>query len=201
MDEMFGKIKDKECFKHYWKRNKPCKDCQMIQSFENGEVHSIIAERGDNRQYLIIQVPFEDDRVLEILQDITDEKMFEQTLIETQNLYNDIIDSINDDMIIVNLKNMKIEMANQHFLKNNGGEKKVIGRKCHEVLHNRKTKCKQDNKCGLNLFKKRKKPATLKHTHIDEKGKPFDITIKTYPIKEPDGSINRVILLMMPEKK
>jgi PAS domain S-box-containing protein len=200
MDEMFGRIKDKECFKHYWKRNKPCRDCQMIQSFENGEVHSIIAERDDDRQYLIIQVPFEGDKVLEILQDITDEKMFEETLIETQNLYNDIIDNISDDMVIVNLKDMKIEMANQHFLKNNGGKKKVLGRKCYEVLHDRKTKCKQDNQCGLNLFKKKKKATSVTHTHVDKNGKPFDVKIKTYPIKEHDGKVERVILMMMPEK-
>jgi len=103
-------------------------------------------------------------------------------------------------MVIVNLKDMKIEMANQHFLKNNGGEKKVIGRKCHEVLHNRKTKCKQDEHCPLNLFKK-KKAATIKHIHTDKRGKPYEITIKTYPIKETDGSNNRVILLMMPERR
>jgi PAS domain S-box-containing protein len=200
MDELFGKIKDKTCFEHYWKREDPCNDCQMIKTYKSGEVHSLISNRDDDRTYLIIQVPFEDDNVLEIIQDITEEKMFETALLNTRNLFNDIMDNVSDELVIINIKDFTVETANATVLEKYGGKKRVIGKHCHEVFHNRKKRCNHPDPCPVLKSIKSKRSRTLKHSHCLVDGKKRDVTITYYPIMEPDGSIERVIILMIPEK-
>jgi len=201
IDTMFGKIKDKKCFEHYWDSKKPCKSCQMIKAYKSGEVHSIIDERSNGRKYLIIQVPFQGDKVLEIMQDITDETLFAQHLLDTHNLYDELMDNISDDMAIVNLKDYTIENANKSFLKKRGGAKNVIGKKCHEVFLGRKTKCKQGGDCPMARIKKKEQSKKIKHTHVGPDGEPYEVLINYYPIAEPSGDPERVIILMLPVSK
>ena len=72
--------------------------------------------------------------------------------------------------------------------------------KCHEVMHRVPKPDEAPEVCPLLRTINKKKSRTLKHKHFDKDGKEFEVTISYYPIVEHDGTVERVIILMLPSE-
>jgi len=85
-----------------------CADCPTRKTFENGEAHEAVREvgRGYIRQSVrIVASPVRDTdgrlvAVAEMVEDITDQRRAEETLIEREGTYRDLVERANDGIAI-----------------------------------------------------------------------------------------------------
>jgi diguanylate cyclase (GGDEF)-like protein/PAS domain S-box-containing protein len=106
-----------------------------------------------------------------------------------------VLDSLNDDVLIIDTLTYKIQDANESFLMRYGLTlAEVIGKTCHEVTHHRSDVCSPPlDSCPLLETIATAEFATAEHMHRDKNGKTIYQEVTTSPIREPDGSIRRIV--------
>ncbi|MFQ6073149.1 MAG: PAS domain S-box protein, partial [Methanosarcinales archaeon] len=121
--------------------------------------------------------------------------------------YNEkIINGIKELIIVINPNNYKIISANDNTLESTGlGKEDVIGRPCYEVLLGRSRPCSFDYICPLEeTLQTGEYASTERVIDFDDEQKGMQyIEISTYPIKNENNSINKVIHVVrdLTEKK
>ncbi|MFX1277781.1 MAG: PAS domain S-box protein [Promethearchaeota archaeon] len=90
--DTFGDCEGKICYEKYMGEESKCSFCQMEETLETKEVNRNELKAVDNRIYEIISAPYPNfdgtfDKVLEIIIDITEKKIVEQKLIESEEKY------------------------------------------------------------------------------------------------------------------
>jgi diguanylate cyclase (GGDEF)-like protein/PAS domain S-box-containing protein len=106
-----------------------------------------------------------------------------------------VLDSLNDEVLIIDTENYRIQDANEAFLSRYGLTlDKVIGRTCHEVTHNRLDMCSPPHDlCPLLETANTGRFALTEHIHHDKNGEKIYVEVSTSPILSPDGSIRQVV--------
>ncbi len=99
------------------------------------------------------------------------------------------INSITNPFVVINASDYTVELANDAY----GGEK-VIGLKCHAVVHHRSTPCTDDDHpCPVQEIKRTGKPFIGELLHYDDQGNQLNIETYAFPIFEPNGQLCRVL--------
>jgi diguanylate cyclase (GGDEF)-like protein/PAS domain S-box-containing protein len=106
-----------------------------------------------------------------------------------------ILDSLNDEVLIIDTDTYKIRDANESFLVRYGlTPDNVIGKTCYGVTHNRIDICSPPHDlCPLLETVDTGRFAMTEHIHHDKNGRKIYAEVSTSPIMGPDGSIRQVV--------
>jgi|Deesub1362A_J573_1020465.scaffolds.fasta_scaffold00004_28 PAS domain S-box-containing protein len=113
----------------------------------------------------------------------------------TDKFFKTILDSINDTISIINVRDFRITAVNSVFLKEfKLKEEEVIGKTCYEVTHHRTEPCTPpDNTCPLLETLKTGKHSKTEHIHYDKNGEKTYVEVSTSPIYDGNGKIIQVV--------
>lgn len=110
-----------------------------------------------------------------------------------------IINGISDALMLLEVKTYKIVEVNRAFLSlYRVSRDKVIGNTCHEITHHLPQPCSQifaHDPCPLEKSVSTGELSHAEHVHQDSNGKDLDIEITSYPIKDTNGKVTRIIHL------
>jgi diguanylate cyclase (GGDEF)-like protein/PAS domain S-box-containing protein len=106
-----------------------------------------------------------------------------------------VLDSLNDEVLIIDRTTYKIQDANEAFLARYGLTlDKVLGKTCYEVTHNRRDICSPPHDtCPLLETVDTRRFAMTEHIHYDKHGRQIYAEVSTFPIIDPDGGIRQVV--------
>ncbi len=111
----------------------------------------------------------------------------EQTFLKA--LSSSIIDSISDELLVIDPTDYRIVKANQALLTRlKLHEKDVLGQTCYKVTHHASEPCKPPQDiCPIQELVQTGKSVTVEHIHFDKDNKKFYVEITTHPIKNREG--------------
>ncbi len=152
----------------------------------------LVAKRKDGSTYFqeTSMTMLEDGGRVCIIRDITWRKQHEQWLRHSERFLNTIFDSIRDPFCIFD-SDFRVIRANEAYarLKNKTVDD-LLGRKCHEVLHNKSSVCEE---CVVEKTLHSFEPGVKdKRTILPDRTELWG-EIFTYPILDEDGKVSHVI--------
>ncbi|MBT8358890.1 MAG: PAS domain-containing protein [Desulfobacterales bacterium] len=116
-----------------------------------------------------------------------------------EKMSSDFLIQHSDTAIVVLTTDFKIAEANEAYLKIVGKSKEnVIGGYCHEIYYGLKVPCSMARpslKCPMMETLKTSKSAQVIHEYYDHDNRPTYSNIVTYPLKDQNGEITRIIEL------
>ena len=106
-----------------------------------------------------------------------------------------ILDSMNDAISIIDVRDFSIAGVNRVFLKEVGlSEGEVIGKKCHEITRNTSEVCRPpDDICPLPETLKNSGHSLAEHVHYGTNGEKTYVEVSTSPITDSHGNIIQVV--------
>ncbi|MEW6739762.1 MAG: PAS domain-containing protein [Nitrospirota bacterium] len=109
--------------------------------------------------------------------------------------YKTVLNGINDSICIIDTDDLSIVSVNDAFLKEYGlTEKDVIGKKCHEITHNRQTVCLPPyDPCPLNETLRTGAHAAFEHIHYTKRGERIYVEVSAHPLKDNKGRVIQAI--------
>jgi len=110
-----------------------------------------------------------------------------------------IINGISDALMLLEANTYKIIEVNRAFLSlYRVSRDEVIGNTCHEITHHLPRPCSQisdHDPCPLEKSVSTGDSSHTEHVHKDSNGGDLYIEISSYPIKDADGQVTRIIHL------
>ena len=128
--------------------------------------------------------------------DITERKKSEIQLKHAFALTKTIIDSMNDSIALIDVRDFTLVDVNSAFLKNYGytDKSQITGKHCHEITHHRPDVCSApDDICPLIETVKSKDHFAADHVHYDKQGEKIYVEVSTSPIKDDAGNVIQVV--------
>lgn len=116
--------------------------------------------------------------------------------VKQQRRFSDVVmNTINDAVYIINVKDMTITAANRIFLEHTGlEEKNIIGRKCFEITHKRTTPCQApEDPCPIQETLRTGNTKNYEHIHYDVNGNKIYVDVSTSPIRNDKGEITHAL--------
>ncbi len=107
-----------------------------------------------------------------------------------------VLDSMNDAISLIDVRDFRIIGVNSVFLKEYGlsDESEVVGKHCYEITHRRRDVCAApDDICPLAETVKSGKHFAVDHVHYDSHGEKKFVEVSTSPIKDEDGQVVQVV--------
>lgn len=142
------------------------------------------------------RIKFTEDQ-LRLLNESLERRVDERTgdLRRSHEFLRTVLDSLNDEVIIINVDDFTIVGANASFLARYGlPAHEVIGRTCHEVTHRRPEVCgPPDDICPLLETVKTGRFAAAEHIHYDRNGKELYVEVSSSPINDKDGKPLQIV--------
>lgn len=166
-------------------------------SFE-GEVKMLDKDRTEKDIYLrAYSIKTEDGRVVGLVgshNDITDRKMAEFKIVESEKLIRNILDTVDEGFISVD-RDFRIILSNKAYCSQIGAaEDEVVGRHCYEVSHKSPRPCFEEGEdCAVRHVFETGEPYGTIHKHPDAKGDILYVATKAFPIKDSSGAITSAI--------
>ncbi|MFH1654278.1 MAG: PAS domain-containing sensor histidine kinase [Pseudomonadota bacterium] len=116
-------------------------------------------------------------------------------LFESQQFSQAILDSVNEEISVIDPTNFKIVAVNNTFLNTLGLRKEeVIGKPCYEVTHHRLTPCMPPlDLCPLKETLEKGTHAKAQHIHFDKVGNRMFVEVTTSPVIDESGKITHVV--------
>ncbi len=134
---------------------------------------------------------------LAIVTDVSPLKEVEGKLRSAIAFRETIINSITDNLIVIDPQNCRVVLANDSFLSGVGWDpQEVMGKPCFEVMHRREGPCQEEG-----IYCPVQETARLKRTVLSDKsfanaqGKERIFQIATYPHFDGDGNVDLVVCL------
>jgi PAS domain S-box-containing protein len=134
---------------------------------------------------------------LAIVTDVSPLKEVEGKLRSAIAFRETIINSITDNLIVIDPQNCRVVLANDSFLSRVGWEpEEVVGKPCFEVMHRREGPCQEEG-----IYCPVQETARLKRTVLSDKsftnaqGQERIFQIATYPHFDNDGNVDLVVCL------
>lgn len=123
----------------------PCSYCAAIKSFQDGKTHETVTETPTPhgiRNFRIVTTPVKDaagrvSAVIEMAEDVTEQKQAEKALIRSKLLLQKTFDSINDVMMLVTIGTRTIIDINEAGARTFGyGREEMIGKTTEHLFAN-----------------------------------------------------------------
>jgi len=200
------KVINRYCYELFYGRTTMCKDCHVKEVFEHGESRMlqkrISAPDGNERIFEVYSYPIKDKKgnaiqAIEHARDITERKYFEAQLMASKEFNEKIINSITDNLTLIDPDTFCIIQANESFYSRVGIKPDdVIGQKCHMVMCGSPTPCDEvGGKCAVQKTIRSKQPFVSDKTYPNSNGKSKVLQIATYPIFDNQGELSSIIRL------
>ena len=139
-------IVGKKCYEAYHQRNKPCEPypCLTLRVFQDGKVHEhdtqVIDKDGNTRYFHCnANVALRDEQgmptaVLEISEDVTDQRLAEEALRESENSYKAVVENSAEGIVVV--QGQMLQFVNPALVSLIGySEKELLTRSFIEFIH------------------------------------------------------------------
>ena len=106
-----------------------------------------------------------------------------------------VIDSISDEILIIDPINYRILDANKAALEQlKSPKEELIGKTCYQASHHRLMPCTSpQDTCPMKETIKTGNPSVMIHQHFDKNNKPIDVEVAVHPVKDKDGKIVQII--------
>ena len=200
------KVINRYCYELFYDRTTMCKDCHVKEVFEHGESRMlqkrISTPDGNERIFEVHSYPIKDEKgntiqAIEHARDITERKYFEEQLRTSKEFNEKIINSITDNLTLIDPDTFCIIQANESFYSRIGIKSgDVIGKKCHMVMCGSPTPCDEvGGKCAVQKTIRSKQPFVSDKTYPNSNGKHKVLQIATYPIFDNQGELSSIIRL------
>ncbi|MBW2581369.1 MAG: PAS domain-containing protein, partial [Deltaproteobacteria bacterium] len=210
MKEWFPEIDPKNrplCYRSFNDppREEVCSYCPTIKTLQDGKIHEAITDTpadSEIRNYRIISSPIKDKEgkvvaAIESVEDITERKSLEDRLQSSQAFSEKIINSITDNLIVVDPGTHTIVQANDAFHSRVGLEPPTaVGMRCHKIMLDRPTPCADYGiRCPMEETVRTKGPAMSDKLYPNAAGEERLLEVATYPLLDSQGEISSIIRL------
>jgi len=200
------KIINRYCYELFYDRTAVCTNCHVKEVFEHGEPR-MLQKRipiPDGREHIfeVFSYPVKDEKgnttqAIEYARDITKRKYLEDQLLSSKQFNEKIINSITDNLVVIDPKTLRVIQANESFCHRVGLEHSaVITKRCHELMRKCMTPCVDNGfPCPV------QDTIRLKHSSLSDKvypnarGEDRILQIATYPIFDDNGDIASIVRL------
>jgi diguanylate cyclase (GGDEF)-like protein/PAS domain S-box-containing protein len=128
--------------------------------------------------------------------DISERKAAENELKRAYELTRTILDSMNDAISLIDVRDFRIGGVNRVFLEEYGikDEAEVTGKFCFEVTHHRTEVCgPPDDVCPLAETLRTGEHYSVEHVHYGRGGEKIYVEVSTSPIKDEFGKVIQVV--------
>ncbi|MBW2572926.1 MAG: PAS domain-containing protein [Deltaproteobacteria bacterium] len=194
------------CYKVFYDRTQICDECHVKEVFRTSEKQMLekyvtIAD-GSKRIFEVHSFPIKDFKgktiqAVEHFRDISKRKKFENQLEASKKFNEKVVNSITDNLTIIDPDTYRIIQANEPFYSRIGIKPvDVIGNKCHVVMSGRLTPCDEvGGQCAVQKTIHSKQPFISDKIYPNSSGKPQVLQVATYPIFDNQGEISSIIRL------
>lgn len=113
----------------------------------------------------------------------------------TKDFLETVINSIDEAISIIDIKDYSIIGVNRKFLKDlELDEKDVLGRPCYEITHRKGHPClPPDDLCPINDAKETGRHTVVEHIHYRSDGSKIFVEVSASPIKDRKGRVIKVV--------
>ncbi|MFC2085069.1 PAS domain-containing protein [Bacteroidota bacterium] len=193
--EEFGEVDGRYCYQVYKNRSEKCEVCPVERTFRDGLPHhseELVRIRGGKDVWVIVYTaPIRDDNgnvisVMEMSTDITDVKILQNQLKESQKKYRLLFEEV-PCFISIQDKDFRIIEANRLHREAFGTS---YGNMCYEVYKHRKSKCEP---CIIEQTFEDGQIHTHEEVLTSQDKKQMNVMVFTAPIKDENGNIEHVI--------
>ena len=199
-------IVGKHCYEVFYHRTAICPKCHVEQVFDVGkpqmrEKHIPLPD-GRKRVFEIYSYPIKDPdgfiiQAVEYIKDITERKRLEKQLLTSKDFNEKIINSITDNLTVLDPKTRRIIQANESFCARVGLKPSIIKTKrCYEIMRNSPTPCEENGiECSVQETLRTKCSSISDRVYPDAGGEDRVLQIAAYPIFDDQGEISSIIRL------
>ncbi len=193
--EDFGEYDGRYCYQVYKNRSERCEICPVLRTFRDGQRHSseefVKCLDGSEVSVIVYTTPIRNENgeieaVMEMSTDITEIKMLQKQIRESQKLYKMLFEEV-PCYISIQDEDLRIIHANRLHKEAFGA---YLGCKCYEVYKHRTEEC-------IPCTVRRTFDDGEVHTHeevvTNKKGENINVLVHTAPIRDANGSISHVI--------
>jgi two-component system, NtrC family, sensor kinase len=114
----------------------------------------------------------------------------QDVIVESRNTLRTLFDGIDDSICIVD-QNLRVRALNRSAAAQIGIEpRQGVGKYCYEFLDQSDRPCDQ---CPINETFRTGKPVLVTQSRVWRDGKPRELEVRTFPLENPDGTIERAI--------
>jgi PAS domain S-box-containing protein len=126
-----------------------------------------------------------------IIRDITEKKQAEQKIKLQNEFLVNVIESLAHPFIVIDVADFKIKIANSAAAKSNPARDCAT---CYELNHGYDQPCSSDeHQCVVREVVASRRPVTLEHFHIKDRGQDTEHEVHAFPLFDGDGKVVQVI--------
>jgi PAS domain S-box-containing protein len=189
------------CYKAVHGKNGPPEFCPHAKLLVDGQTHSTeIYEERLNGYYVITVSPLYTPEgklygSVHYAVDITERKQAEEALRAAADFSRTVMDSISDDISVIDVSDYRIIGCNAGYLKKYGlRTEDVVGKHCYEVSHRRSEPClPPHDACPLKNTVTTGKFAAAEHVHFIKAGETCYVEVATTPVFNENGKVVQVV--------
>lgn len=191
----FGDFKGRYCYQVYKHRSEKCEVCPVDRTFRDGQSHGseeqVKCLDGRDVSVIVYTTPIRNDNgeitsVLEMSTDITELKILQKQLKESQARYRQIFEEV-PCYISIQDRDLNITEANRRFKEGFGD---LLGCKCYEVYKHRNEECLP---CPVQTTFQDGEVHQSEEVVTSKNGERVNVVVYTTPIREANGEIKGVM--------
>lgn len=190
----FGEHQGRRCYQVYKRRSEKCESCPVERTFRDGQDHSgeeqVICTDGRSVSVIVYTTPVRDDSgqiaaVMEMSTDITELKMLQGQIRESQERYRMLFEEV-PCYISIQDRDLNIIEANRKFRDDFGD---YLGCKCYQIYKHR------DGQCIECTVQKTFSDGQVHHSEelVSSKSGRKNVIVYSAPLHGPDGKIASVM--------
>ena len=191
----FGDFEGRTCYQIYKHRSERCEVCPVDRTFRDGERHGseeqVKCLDGRDVSVIVYTTPIRNEAgeitaVMEMSTDITEIKILQDQLRESQTRYRRLFDE-SPCYISIQDQDLNIIEANRRFREDFGD---LLGCKCYEVYKHRTEECFP---CAVQATFKDGEVHQSEEVVTTKKGEQVNTLVYTAPMRKEDGEIKTVM--------
>jgi len=200
------KVINRYCYELFYHRTRICEECHVEEVFDSGESRMlqkrIPAPDGGEHIFEVHSYPVKNAagftiQAIEHARDITKRKHLEDRLLSSKKFNEKIINSITDNLVVIDPKTFHIIQANESFCSRlRLAHSAVITKKCHELMRNSIEPCETNGlECPVQDAIRLRRSCLSDKVYPDADGKDRILQIASYPIFDKKGDIDSIVRL------
>jgi PAS domain S-box-containing protein len=191
----FGEFEGRFCYQVYKHRSEKCEVCPVERTFRDGQSHGseeqVKCLDGRDVSVIVYTTPIRNENgeitsVLEMSTDITEIKILQQRLKESQARYRQIFEEV-PCYISIQDQDLNIIEANRKFKEDFGNR---LGCKCYEVYKHR---CEECFPCPVQATFRDGNVHQSEEIVTSKNGEQTNVVVYTTPVRVADGEIKSVM--------
>ncbi len=195
----FGDREGEYCYRVYKGESAPCPDCPVLQTFEDGKLHSseetVLNKDGQPEQVVVTSAPLMDDQgrvsaVVEMSTNVTEIKTLQDKLERTHRDYKRLFDQVPCYISVID-RDLKVVQSNALYRRDFGSsDGNGNAGFCYELCKSRERPCPD---CMVKETFTDGKLHTKEETLRTRDHRKVDVVVHTMPIKNSAGEISAVV--------